>query len=134
MKKPTNKKIMKPPLDKNPPIQSQKPISNSVPAKNQNMTSDQLIGLIISVTRSELLDMKRTMEDMRNQILQLKSRIVSDELDYKSLGFTLAELGIVELNLLNKTKNFMRSKLSVMGNDGRIKGRLVARRFNLETL
>lgn len=79
----------------------------------------------------DLLVIKRDIEDLKFQMKQLRKKQVGYELDYKALGFAIAELGVVELNVLNLGKNMMRDKLSVILNNGQIRGRVDVTRYNL---
>lgn len=81
--------------------------------------------------QSLLLGPLRELEDMRSMNRILVRRLTNLELEYKSLGFTIAELGLVELNLLNKTKNMVKDRLSIVTSNGEVKGKIIVNRYNL---
>jgi hypothetical protein len=97
--------------------------------------AQQLFDFTIAACReiitSELTPIKREIQDLKIINKTLLKRIMNLELDYRSLGASIANLGIVEINLLNETSNRIKQKLSVTDAKGGIQGRVDTNRFNL---
>lgn len=112
-----------------------KPKETTINSKNKKIGPNEFFQMIMRNVSAMLGDyvnpLKREIEDMKNSIFQIKRDLNSIKLDYKALGFTMAELGVVELNTLNKTKSMIYDKLAVVNSNGIIKGRTTITRYNM---
>lgn len=87
--------------------------------------------LLPNYIREVLLPIKRDLKDIKILIKTVRNKQIELENSYKSLGISLGQLGIVDINILNKTVDMIRDKLSVVGNNGQIVGKINIHRYNL---
>lgn len=92
---------------------------------------NQVMNSVVQHINSELLPIKRDLEDNKLELRRLRMRNKELELEIKSMGIALSELGIVEGKIFNQMKNIVFDKISVVDRNGQIKGRNDIRRFNL---
>ena len=105
------------------------------PKGNETIGAQKFFDIVMNnVTRlvnDQLLHIRREISDIKLQVKEIRMNQKSYELDYKALGFTLSELGLIELNILNKTKNMVRDKLAVVTSNGQVVGKVNVTRYNL---
>lgn len=104
--------------------------------ENKNeMDINKFFQLVMSNVEMLVLDktltIKRELKDLMIENKMLKTRVIELETDFKSLGIALGQLGIAEINILNRAKNSIREKISVTDNNGNVLGKKIIRRFNL---
>lgn len=109
--------------------------SNSFTPENGKIDAQKFFNFIMMAARDmmndELITIKRELEDCKYLIKSLRNRQIDIEDEYKSLGISLGQLGIAEINLLNATKNSIKDKISVVMSNGQVKGRTDITRYNL---
>lgn len=105
------------------------------PDKNGKVDLQNFFDFVMSACRDmlndEILSLKRELKDQSIMIKVLRNKNKDLELEFKSLGIAISQLGVTEINILNDTKNMIKEKLSVVDFQGRIRGRADIQRFNI---
>jgi hypothetical protein len=125
----STKNLLSSPVSENPGGQA------GMAGVDGNIDAEKFFNIVMNAAKmmmnDELSNLKRDVDDLKIFSQRLRKKQAEYEIDYKALGFTISELGLVELGILNKTKNMMRDKLAVVMSNGQIRGRTDTTRYNV---
>lgn len=116
-------------------VENQPRVESFTPDPKKGLDAQKFLDYVLKIVNmminDALMGIKRDIHDIKINQKILKNRVMDLELEYQSLGMALGHLGIVEINTLNKTKNMIREKLSIVGKKG-IRGRVDVSRYNIK--
>lgn len=108
-----------------------KPIKENPKSISAQELYEAIMKSAVQHLNSELLPLKRDIEDQKMEIKRVRMRNKELELEIKSIGIAISELGIIDSKVFNDMKNIVFDKISIVNRKGQINGRNEVRRFNL---